>query len=888
MFFTRVRALWRNILTKQHVERELDAEVDAYAALLAEEKQRAGANPDEARRLALVELGGIARVKDDVRDARAGAFLETLVQDIRYAARTLIKRPSFTIVAITALGLGIGATTAIFSVVNGVLLRPLPYADPDRLVTLLHHGQDPVAPANYLDWKRQTTMFSSMGAAEYWSGNVVGDITERVQGLRVTADILQMTGVQPILGRIFVPEDEAASAERPAVLAWGYWQRRFAGSRSVLGQQLVVDGVTYRVVGVMPRGFDFPMFWATGVQIWTPITFGERATSRRGQSLRVFARLLPNATLDAARSQMTAITGNLEREFPGTNRDVVVTPLETMVVGDVRAALLVLLGAVGFVLLIACANVAHMLLARASARQREMHVRLALGASRARLLRQMLTESTVLGLAGGLVGVLLAYVGLRALLALSAGSLPRVDSITLDGGVLAFTGLVSMVTGVAFGLLPALRVSRAEVADALRDGARGSTEGVHRGRLRAILMGSEVALALVLLAAAGLAIRSFVALRAIDPGFDPRGILSATVTIRGTAEAAPERRTNFYMATLDRVRQLPTVESASLINHLPIGGDNWGFGFGVEGRPAPRPGEEPRAVYRVVFPAYFEVMRLPILRGRAIDDRDRAGSSPVVVVNDWFAQRHWPNEDAVGKRITLDPGATDPAWVTVVGVVKNAVRSDWAAPPEEEMYLPYLQTRQYLEGEGGHLAYMTLVVRGSCPRSPRCDPAALAPAVRGAVGSINRGVPVTDVQTMATVIGEATARPRLTLALLATFAAVALVLAGVGIYGVVSYAVSRRTHEIGVRMALGATPRAVIGLIVGQGMTVVALGAAAGIGGALLVTRLMTTFLYRVRATDPVTYVSVTLVLVTVAVVASVVPARRATRIDPLTAMRTD
>jgi len=379
-----------------------------------------------------------------------------------------------------------------------------------------------------------------------------------------------------------------------------------------------------------------------------------------------------------------------------------------------------------------------------------------------------------------------------------------------------------------------------------------------------------------------------VALRAIDPGFDPRGILSATVTIRGTAEAAPERRTNFYMATLDRVRQLPTVESASLINHLPIGGDNWGFGFGVEGRPVPRPGEEPRAVYRVVFPGYFEVMRLPILRGRAIDDRDRAGSAPVVMVNDWFARRHWPNEDAVGKRITLDPGATDPAWVTVVGVVKNAVRSDWAAPPEEEMYLPYLQTPQYLEGEGGHVAYMTLVVRASCPRSQRCDPAALAPAVRNAVGSINRGVPVTDVQTMAKVIGGATARPRLTLALLATFAAVALVLAAVGIYGVVSYAVSRRTHEIGVRMALGATPRSVIGLIVGQGMTVVALGAAAGIGGALLVTRLMTTFLYSVRATDPLTYVSVTLVLITVAVVASVVPARRATRIDPLTAMRTD
>ncbi|HEX6050089.1 MAG TPA: ABC transporter permease [Gemmatimonadaceae bacterium] len=822
------------------------------------------------------------------RDVRAGALLETVAQDIRYAARTLIKQPSFTIVAITALGLGIGATTAIFSVVNGVLLRPLPYAEPDRLVTLLHYGQDPVAPANYLDWKRHSTTFSSMGAAEYWSGNVIGDITERVQGLRVTAEILHMTGVRPILGRIFVPDDEVASAERPAVLAWGYWQRRFAGSRDVLGQQLVIDGVSYRVIGVMPRGFDFPMFWATGVQVWSPLTFGERATSRRGASLRVFARLAPNATIDAARSQVASITGTLEREFPGTNREVVVTPLETMVVGDVRTVLLVLLGAVGFVLLIACANVAHMLLARASARQREMHVRLALGASRRRLVRQMLTESAVLGAAGGLVGVLLARYGLRVLIALSAGSLPRADSVVLDGGVLAVTALISLATGLAFGLLPAIRVSRAEVADALRDGARGSTEGMQRGRLRAMLMGSEIALALVLLAAAGLAIRSFIALRGIDPGFDPRGVVSAVITLRGTVEAAPTRRTAFYTAALERVRQLPGVESASFINHLPIGGDNWGFGFGIEGRPAPRPGEEPRAVYRVVFPGYFDVMRLPVLRGRAIDDRDRLGTTPVVVVNDWFAQRHWPNENAVGKRITLDPGSTDPAWVTVVGVVKNAVRADWAAPPEEEMYLPYLQTRQYLEGEGGHVAYMTLVVRAACGAEWRCDPAALAPAVRAAVGSINRGVPVTDVQTMASVADGATARPRLTLALLATFAAVALVLAAAGIYGVVSYAVSRRTHEIGVRMALGATPSAVIGLIVGQGMRVVALGATAGLAGALLVTRLMTAFLYGVGATDPATYASVTLVLMTVAVVACVIPARRATRIDPLTAMRSD
>ena len=815
-------------------------------------------------------------------------MFETLARDVRYAVRVLTTHPSFTIVAVAALALGIGATTAIFSVVNGVLLRPLPYADPDRLVVLLHDGHDPVAPANYLDWKRQNTALSSVGAAEHWAGNVMGDVPERVQGLRVTSDILRMTGVRPVLGRLLLPEEEAPSAERAAVLAWAYWQRRFGGRSDVLGERFAVDGATYRVVGVMPSGFDFPMFWATGVQIWTPLALGERATSRRGSSLRVFARLAPNVSIDAARAQMASIAAALEREFPGTNRNVTVTPLETMVVGDVRTALLVLLGAVGFVLLIACANVAHMLLARASARQREMHVRLAIGASRARLLRQLLTESLVLGLAGGAGGILLAMVGLRTFVRLSGGSIPRVGQIGLDVGMLAFAMIVSLGTGLAFGLLPALRVSRVEVADALRDAARGSTEGAHRGRLRALLVGSEIALALVLLTAAGLAMRSFMALRGIDPGFDPSGVLSATVSVRGTANEAPGRRAAFYTAALDRVRQLPGVERASFINHLPIGGDVWGFGFGVEGQPRPRPGEEPRGVYRVVFPDYFDVMRLPVLRGRAITDADRLGATPVVVVNEWFARRHWPNEDAVGKRITLDPGADAPTWVTVVGVVKDAVRSDWSAPPEEEMFVAYFQTRGYLEGEGGHVAYMTLVLRVSCQAGQRCDPGRLTSAVRDAIASVDRAVPVTEVQTMTAVVDGATARPRLTMALLATFAGVALVLAAVGIYGVISYSVSRRTHEIGVRVALGATPVKVVGLVVGQGMLVVVCGAVAGVAGALIVTRLMTTMVYGIRVTDPLTYVSVTLLLVLVAAVASFIPARRAARIDPLVAMRQD
>ena len=884
----RLRSAVRNLFATSRVDHDLDANVRAYAELLADEKVRAGMPREDARRAALVEVGGIERVKDDVREARSGALVEATMRDVRYAARTLVRRPGFTVVAVIALALGIGATTAIFSVVNGVLLRPLPYREPDRLVVVMHDIRNPVAPANYFDWKRQNTVFSSMGAAEYWSPTTTGDAPERVQGLKVTSDVLAMTGIRPIIGRVFRVEDDQPSGERPLVLSWGYWQRRFAGRADVLGQQVLVEGDRYTVVGVMPRGFDFPMFWATGVQMWTPLALGERAFNRRAQSLRIFARLAPGISLDPARAQMTTITANLERLFPGTNRSVTVTPLTTLVVGDVRTALLVLLGAVGFVLLIACANVAHMLLARASARQREMTVRLALGASRTRLVRQLLTESVLLALVGGALGVLLARGGLRVLVALAGSSLPRAAGVGIDPAVLAFTTVVSLITGLGFGLLPALRMSRSEMAEALRDGSRGSTEGVRRSRVRSVLVGSEIALALVLLAGAGLAMRSFLALRAIDAGFDPHGVLSAVVSLKGTAEAPAGRRETFYRAALERVRQMPGVESASLINHVPIAGDIWGTEFFIEGRPRPEPAEAPRATYRVVFPGYFKTMRLPVLRGRDVTETDRLDNPPVVIVNEALARRYWPNEDAIGKRIASDPTGEQSGWVTVVGVVKNAVQSDWTAGPEPELYFPYLQDKTYLQRDGSFVGYMTLMLRASCRTAGSCNPASLAPALRETIASLNRTVVVAEVQTMDDVVSGANARPRFTLVLLATFAVVALVLAAVGIYGVISYAVSRRTHEIGVRIALGASPVTVVRLIIAQGMRVVAVGVVAGVAGALAVTRLMSNLMYGVTVRDPVTYIGVALLLSAVALLASYIPARRATRIDPLVAMRTE
>jgi putative ABC transport system permease protein len=883
-----VRSAIRNLFSTSRVDRDLDESVRGYADLLAAEKMRAGMSPGDARRAAMIEIGGIERVKEEVRDVRSGMLLDTAARDIRYAVRTLLRRPAFTFVAVAALALGIGATTAIFSVVNGVLLRPLPYRDPDALVTILLDGRNPVAPATYLDWKRLASKFSAMGAAENWGGNVSGEVSEHVQGLRVTSDVLTMTGVRPVLGRIFRPDDDLPNADNPIVLSWGYWQRRFGGGPDAVGKPLLIDGTTYTIVGVMPRGFDFPMFWATGVQVWAPLALGPKASSRGGESLRVFARLAPGATLDAARSQMAAVAANLEQEFPGTNRNVTVTPLSTLVVGDVRAALYIILGAVGFVLLIACANVAHMLLARASARHREMTVRLALGASRSRLLQQMLTESVILALTGGALGIVLAKIGLTSLVSLAASSLPRADGIGLDAGMLVFATLVSLLTGLAFGVLPALRVSRDQMASTLRDGARGSTEGAERSRTRSVLVASEIALALVLLTGAGLAMRSFVALRSIDPGLDPRGVISAVVSLKGTAEAPPGPREAFYSTMLDRVRRLPGVESAGLINHLPLAGDLWGAQFLVEGRPRPEPADIPGATFRVVYPGYFATMRTRVIAGRDVAETDRVGTPAVVVINDVFARRYWPNESAIGKRISVNPGADSLSWLTVVGVVKTAVQGDWAGSPREEVFIPYRQEHSYLTSTGGHVAYMTLVARATCPREGSCNPAGLVQPIREVVGSLDRAVPVTQVQTMDDVVAGATARPRFTLVLLATFAVVALVLAAVGIYGVISYAVSRRTHELGVRMALGATPGTVVRLVIGQGMRVAGAGMLVGLAGALGLARLMTNVVYGVRVTDPLTYVGVAVLLGLVALAASYVPARRATRIDPLVAMRSE
>ena len=807
--------------------------------------------------------------------------MDTFWQDQRYAIRMLFKNPGFTAIVVITLAIGIGATTAVFSVVNAILLKPLAYKDPGRLAVILHRGQGPVAPANFIDWKTQNSSFQDMGAAEYWTPNLTGtDRAEKLWALHITSNILPILGVEPLIGRVFLPEEDQAGKDHEAVLSYGLWQRRFSGSAEVLGREIVLDGESYKIVGVMPPSFKFAPFWATKAELWAPLPLASRAGSRGGNSLRVFARLKPGVTLAQAQADMTTIADRLEAEFPGTNRAVKVVSLNEKVVGSIRPALLVLMAAVAFVLLIACANVAHMLLSRAAARANEVAIRAALGAGKLRLVRQFLTESVLLAVMGGGAGLLLALWGVRTLVALSPATLPRAETSTVDARVLTFGLAVSIATGIIFGLAPALRASAVNLSGSLKEGFRGSTEGIARNRVRSLLVASEFALAMILLAGAGLMIRSMAALQAIDPGFDPHQVLSMVVSVAGTRSEAAGRRAPFYTDLLDRVRALAGVQSVGAINHLPLAGDLWDRSFWVDGRPQVIAASAPDGVYRVVMPGYFETMKIPILRGRSIQSSDDQNSPAVVIINQALADQYFSDEDPIGKRISLQDPATGPRWITVVGVAKNARQERWAEAPDAEMYFPYLQDHDYLGLATAHFDYLTLTVRTAG------EPAALITAVQNTAQATDKNVTVSEVQTMDQVVSAANAGTRFYLMLLGAFAAVALLLAAVGIYGVMSYSVSRRRHEIGIRMTLGARTGQVFGLVVLQGLTLAVAGSAAGLAGAMALTRLMSSLLYGVRPNDFLTFCSVSGVLLMVAVLATYVPARRATRVDPMEALR--
>ncbi len=874
----------RTWLRRERFEQDLDDEMRLHLDLRQRRNQQCGMDAAAARAAATRSFGNATWLREQSRQPWGLAWMEQLAQDLRYGLRNMRRTPGFTTVAVIALALGIGANTAIFSVVNAVLLRPLPYKDPAALVTILHQGVDPVAPANYVDWRDQARSFDAMAAADYWSPNLTqADPPEHLWGLRLTQNLLPMLGVEPMLGRVFAPGEDQKGSEHEVVLSYKLWQRRFAADPHVLGRTLRLDGESYTIIGIMPAEFQFAPFWATRAEIYAPNVLTDRLQTRGGNSLRVFARLKKNVSLAQARAEIAAITGRLERIYPGTNRDVQLRPLMENVVGDVKTPMLVLLAAVGFVLLIACANVAHMLLARAAARRREIAVRAALGAGRMRMVRQFLTESLLLALLGGAFGFALAWLGTRTLVAISPAGLPRISSVSIDLRAVLFLQGVTLLTSLLFGLAPAMHASLADLAGAVKEGGRGSSEGIARNRIRSLLVTSEFALAMMLLAGAGLMIRSFAALRSIDPGFNPHGVLSMVVPVAGSTEEPEGRREIFYRELLDRVRRVPGVESAGGINHLPLAGDMWGWPFHIEGRPKPKPGQAPVAIYRIATPGYLAAMRLPLVRGRDILEGDNADAPGIVLINERAAQRYWPGEDPLGHRVSFSNDENkQPIWLTVVGIVHNACQGDWAGKPQPEAYLAAFQNRAFLGAPGSHIAYITLVAR------TRGDAAVFAPAVKSAVWSLDRNLPISEVLTMDRVVAEATAEPRFETMLLGSFASVALALAAVGIYGVLSYAVSRRTHEIGIRMSLGAGRPDVLRMVVRQGMTLVAGGTLFGAAGALMLSRLMAKLLYGVKATDPLTFLCGAALLAMVALLAAAVPAWRAARIDPVSALRSE
>jgi predicted permease len=858
-------------------------EIESHLALLQDDFERRGIPPREARLAARRLYGGVEQAKELHREARSFRWVEHIVQDIRYAVRNLLRTPGFTTVAILTLALGIGANTAVFSVVNTVLLRPLAYRNADRLVTVLHRDANPVAPANYIDWRDQSRSFETMGAAEAWGPNLTRSFPpEHLLGLHVTQNLLAMLGVRPLLGRLFLPGEDRQGAEHEVILSYTLWERHFGRDPDVLGKQITLDGAGYTVVGVMPRGFQFAPFWATRVELWTPMVFEERIHDRDGNSLRVFARLKAGTTLSQARADVATVTTRLERQYPGTNRGVTVTPLKENVVGKVETALLMLLGAVGFVLLIACANVAHMLLARTSDRRKETAVRTALGAERARVIAQFLTENLLLGTLGATAGLLIAFTGTRALTTLGAQYIPRMETVAIDGHVALFLLGITILTTLLSGLLPAMHATAGNLSDALKEGGRGDSDGSRHNRLRSFLVASEFALAFMLLIGAGLMIRSFHALQSIDPGFNPENVVSLVVSVEGTREAESNRRAIFYREVLGRIRMLPGVNSAGAINHLPLAGDMWGRSFAIEGRPRPRPGEAATAVYRIVMPGYFETMRLPLRRGRVITGNDGASAPPVVVVSERAAHEYWPGEDPIGKHIALDEENGQPLWLTIIGVVKNAKQLDWAAEPYPEVYLSALQSRDFLGGGGSHTAYITIVARTAG------DPGDLTSALKTVIWSFDRNLPISDVYTMTRVVADANAQPRFEMLLLGIFGGVAFVLAAVGIYGVMNYSVSRRTREIGIRVSLGASRSGILRMVIRQGMSQALAGTAAGIVGAFVISTLMSRMLYGVQPTDPVTFGGVAIILSLAALLATCVPARRAMGIAPMTAMRNE
>lgn len=812
--------------------------------------------------------------------------MTNLLADVRYAVRLLAKTPGFTAIAVLTLGLGIGANTAIFSVIDAVLLRPLPYPEPTRLVAVWEAGltgaggtADSVAPPNFLDWREQSTVFDGLAALTTRSVNLSGrGDPERLDGLRVTAEFFDVLGVSPMLGRTFETGEDREGDPPVVVLSHGLWMRRYGADPALVGDTVTLDGTPHTVLGVMPRGF---FFRDRTVEAWLPMAFTERDRTQRGAHfITVIGRLARTSTLAGARAEMTTIAARLEAAYPrfNTGLGATVMPLHESVVGGLRPTLLILLGAVGFVLLIACTNLANMLLARATLRERELAVRRALGAGRRRVVRQLLVESTALALLGGAAGVLLAVWGLDALLALSPDDIARLDDTVIDGRVLLFTAVVSLGTGVLFGLLPALQLSSHDVTRGLREGGRGAV-GTSGSRLRTALTAVEVALAVILLVGAALMINSFMRLQRVDPGFDPESVLTLRVDLAGERYAGGAQRLAFYRDMLERVEALPGVRRSGMVTMLPLGGNGITLGITIEGAPVASDEQSPRDMkfssFRVVTPGYFESMGIPIVRGRDVSERDTDAGPGVAVISEAMARTYWPGDDPLGRRFKLGRSPDTP-WKEVVGVVGDVRQSELRDEPAPAMYVPASQSHPTFAAP----RMLTIDVAG--------DPMAIAPAVRQVIQAIDPNQPVSRVRRLSAIVSESVSQPRFYAALLGAFGIVALLLAALGVYGVIAYSVGQRAHEIGLRLALGAERRDILRMVLGQGIGVTTVGLLLGLAGAALLARLLSSLLFGVTVTDPVSFLTASAVLAAVALVACYVPARRAMQLDPMVTLRTE
>ena len=804
--------------------------------------------------------------------------MEALIQDIRYALRRLTHSPGFTLASVVTLALGIGATTAIFSVVDTVLLRPLTFQDPSRLVLVWerfaarHQEINVVNPANYLDWRDRATSFSDLAALGWSQQTFTGDVPELVQGRSVTANFFRTLGLAPLLGRVFTPEEALPSGSPVIVLSYGLWRRRFGGDSGIIGRPVPVAGGSAVVLGVMPPTLR-PMPWGQE-EYWEPLRLDESDRTRSGRFTMVVGRLKTGVTVARAQAEMDVITRSLEQEHPefDTGWGANVVRLTDQIVGSARRALLVVLGAVTLVLLIAAANVGNLVLVRAEARQRELTVRAALGASRLRLVRQWLVESALVALAGGTAGVMLARWGVDLLVALAPPYIPRLAEITVDTRVLAVAALLSLAVGIGAGLPAALGVGGYDLADGLRGGSTRTTGDRIARRWRDGLVVAQVSLALVLLSGAGLLVRSLQRLSAITPGFEPAHVTTMAVNLPQGTYADGARQTAFYNRLTDRIRAMPGVSEAGAISFVPFVPQGAATRFTIVGRPAPQPGEWTSADIRIIDPGYFAAMRIPLVRGRTFSGADRADAPPVVVVNQAMARQFWPGENPLGSRVQVS--WTHPeAQPEIVGVVGDVRTSALDADIHPMIY--YVEAQEPT-GE------MTLAVRHSG------DPAALVAAVRGVVGDLDRDVPLTDVATMSTRLTRSMADRRYPMLLLSGFAVLAVLLAAVGLYGLLSYAVSRRNREIGVRMALGAGRGTVLGMVMKDGVRLTLVGVGIGAVASALAARALGRLLYGIGPTDPVTFLSVAVLLVAVALLASYMPAARATRVDPMVALRTE